>query len=323
MKKFFAIWILLSTSALVIAQKEDKGESQEFVFKGKVYSSQEAFIHAGHRCQQPVLEEYQMEAMEMEVQAWLQETGYALYGGDASLLDDGDPTRRSPRRCRNFNPPTIVIPVAWHIITDGNRGQISNQTIQAQLQVMNDAFQGSGFFFVTDSIERVNNRSWYNMTFGSSAERQCKRALNIDPERVLNVYTGGLGPDDLGWATFPNQLSRNPDLDGVVLLADSFPGGSAAPFNLGQTGTHEVGHWLGLFHTFQGGCRNRDRVADTPAQRSPTSGCPRNRDSCRNKPGKDDVSNYMDYSNDSCMDHFTLCQILRMHEQVGSFRGQL
>ena len=112
--------------------------------------------------------------------------------------------------------------------------------------------------------------------------------------------------------------------DRVVVLYSTFGRNAPlAPFDLGRTGTHEVGHYLGLDHTFaNGGSSPGDQVADTPAEASPAYGCPVGRDTCSSA-GVDPIFNYMDYTDDSCMDEFTSGQTTRMQNQVATYKPSL
>jgi hypothetical protein len=192
--------------------------------------------------------------------------------------------------------------------------------INNQMTVLNNAFAPLGWAFNLVSVDRTTNSSWFTMSPGSTAESQAKNALRRGTADDLNIYTASPGGGLLGWATFPSSYAGNPKRDGVVVLFSSLPGGSAAPYNLGDTGTHEVGHWMGLYHTFQGGCNgNGDFVSDTPAEASPAFGCPVGRNTC-SSPGSDPIRNFMDYTDDSCMNSFTGGQNTRADAQFTTYR---
>ncbi|MDQ4051895.1 MAG: zinc metalloprotease [Actinomycetota bacterium] len=224
--------------------------------------------------------------------------------------------------------PTVTsgtIDVHVHVINQGtgvSNGDVPDQQIQQQIDVLNDSFAPHGWTFRLVSVDRTQNSSWYTAGPGSPAETAMKSALRRGSADDLNVYTSNPGGGLLGWATFPADYEQRPTADGVVLLYSSLPGGAAAPYDLGDTGTHEVGHWMGLYHTFQGGCTKRgDLVADTEPQKSPAFGCPVGLDTCR-KGGVDPIHNFMDYTDDSCMNHFTAGQDQRMDQMFSAYRYQ-
>jgi hypothetical protein len=215
-----------------------------------------------------------------------------------------------------------AIDVYFHIITaqDGT-GSITNQKVRKQIAVLNAAYAATGWSFNLVAIDRTKNDLWFNgLDYGSPEQDAMKAALRQGGSDALNIYTAELGGSLLGWATFPRSYAANPVDDGVVLLWSSLPGGTTKHYNEGDTATHEVGHWMGLFHTFQGGCSDtNDLVADTPAEQSPAFRCPVGRDTCA-APGTDPITNFMDYSYDSCMFELTPGQDARMDQQFSKFR---
>ena len=218
---------------------------------------------------------------------------------------------------------TGQIKVAWHVIYNGSTGNVPQSQIDAQIAYMNSRYSGTGFSFVLASVDRTNNRQWFSMTPGTSRESNAKNTLAIDPLHRFNVYTCAPGQSLLGWATFPWSYAENSKMHGVVIHYASLPGGTLAPYNLGGTLAHEAGHYLGLYHTFQGGCTAPgDQVDDTPYEATSTTGCPSGKDTCP-ATGVDPIHNYMDYSYDACYTEFTPLQITRMQSSVGTYRPNL
>lgn len=213
--------------------------------------------------------------------------------------------------------------VAFHVITGHGEGDVPDSQIQAQIRELNRSYAGTGFRFVLDSVDRTDNPSWFKMGPGTGAEKQAKQDLAIDPAHHLNLYTCRPGHDLLGWAYFPFSAPEDHYIHGVVIHYASLPGGPLAPYNLGGTADHEVGHYLGLFHTFQGGCvAPGDEIDDTPFEASPAFGCPEGRNTCT-QPGDDPIHNYMDYTDDACYTEFTPNQIERMGAIVAAYRPSL
>ena len=195
--------------------------------------------------------------------------------------------------------------VAVRVISfvDGNKYRVTDAQIAAQLDVLNNAYAGLATF-TNASVDLINDRGC-----AARFSDKCKakgRALHPgDGPNVLYFYTANLGNNLLGWATFPWDYTKAPGKDGVAILWSSLPGGSAATYNLGDTATHEVGHWLGLYHTFQGGCCNGsscgDYVTDTEAEQTARYACT-DPATCGDP---DPIHNFMDYTDDACMDSFT------------------
>ncbi len=226
--------------------------------------------------------------------------------------------QRLPFNAQPFSPPRRPEPAPC----SPPLRAIPDSQIYDQISVLNAAFEGTGWSFNLVSIDRTTNATWYTCS-GGACESAMKSALRKGSADDLNIYSNNMGGGLLGWATFPSSYVASPLNDGVVILSASMPGGSAAPYNLGDTATHEVGHWMGLYHTFQGGCTNsNDSVSDTAAEKSAAFGCPTGRDTCATAkyPGADPITNYMDYTDDACMFIFSTGQDLRMDQQFSTYR---
>jgi hypothetical protein len=216
------------------------------------------------------------------------------------------------------------VPVYVHVMRDANgNGDVTDSQISQQIAVLNNSYGGgggsgatdTGFTFYLAGADRYNNTQWHQDLQSASYRSQTR----LGGANALNIWLVDFSY--LGIATFPWDYASNPDIDGIRVQYTSLPGGSATNYNYGETATHEAGHWLGLYHTFQGGCTStNDEVSDTPAQASSTSGCPEGRDSC-SLPGLDPIHNYMDYSYDTCYTMFTSGQSSRMSQMWSAYRA--
>ena len=268
-----------------------------FTLGGVTYNSQHEFVNSGRRCGSHITDE---EIRRAEDEAARMAPRVAVTGG--------------------------VIPVYFHVIRNNSgQGGVSTSQINDQMNVLNSAYASTGWSFTLAGVDTTNNSTWYTASPGSSAEAQMKNALRAGSADDLNLYISNPGGGLLGWATFPSDYASDPKDDGVVLLNGSLPGGNAAPYNLGDTATHEVGHWMGLYHTFQGGCSKNatsggDMVSDTPAEKSAAFGCPVGRNTCTNIAGNDPITNFMDYTDDACMNTFSAGQDARMDTQFTTYR---
>ena len=219
-------------------------------------------------------------------------------------------------------PAGGTIQIAFHVIHDRGLGNVPDEQILEQIRELNHNFLGTGYRFSLASVDRTDDRRWFKVLPGTGDEKHMKQTLAIDPAHRLNVYT--CAPKDLlGWAYLPYSLPEDNTLHGVVVHYGSLPGGYIEFYDLGRTLTHEVGHYLGLFHTFQGGCEEPgDFVADTPAEAVPNYLCPDGLNTC-SSPGEYPIHNYMDYSTDECYTDFTSGQGVRMDALVQLYRPSL
>ncbi|MET8350644.1 MULTISPECIES: zinc metalloprotease [unclassified Micromonospora] len=228
---------------------------------------------------------------------------------------------------------SVTVPTVFHMVSDQPLSAAEtarwNTLIAAQMTVLNDSFAGRTAANASDTPFRFSlvdttwtvNSAWYTVEPGKN-ERDMKKALYTGDSKTLNVYAANIGGGLLGWAYFPKGYNNGRDyIDGVVMLDESMPGGTAGKYSLGDTLTHEVGHWLMLEHTFAHGCSAAgDFVADTPREAAPQFDCPLGADTCT-APGLDPIHNFMDYTQDSCMNMFTVGQADRMSDAWVAFRA--
>jgi hypothetical protein len=292
--------------------------------------------------------------------AYFQSDAFRELGGRCGFRADGAPgeARGGSPDCSSTNTTPAesyepdgaddyVIQVVVHIITNtaGTQGDIPDQSVENQIQILNEDFQaleGSNgelghrasirFELATSDpvgspttgIVRHANDTWFQ------DDGNYWDSTSWDATRYLNIYTNTAG-GFLGYVPFlPQTGPAGTTADRVVILFTAFPGMGGPPYHLGRTVTHEVGHYLGLLHPFAGGCASGtppgcytsgDLICDTPSLETATgSGSCAVTQSC----GTDDpVDNYMNYSDDICMTRFTVEQVRRMRCTLEAYRAGL
>jgi hypothetical protein len=270
-----------------------------------------------------------------EVPKWRLGGDSAVSRSDLAALPARETTRRFvAREVEPTLPDHVYIPVYAHVIKGKHKGErkgLTGKRVRNAIAILNAGYgarQSSAgawtrFRFRLVKVDRTRNEKWYHAYFNNGPDRKMKRKLHRGNAHTLNLYFNGGGPRNnpvLGWSRFPWQYAASPFLDGVSVNVAALPGGRAAGYNLGDTVIHEVGHWLGLLHTFQGGCEEPgDLVADTAPEGEPSFYCQTTRDTC-DAEGLDPVRNFMDYSLDACMNMFTVGQVRRMESAYVKWR---
>ncbi|KAH7339930.1 metalloprotease [Rhizoctonia solani] len=223
----------------------------------------------------------------------------------------------------------VTLKVHWNVIAADKtlkNGYVPKSQIVKNIAATNKHYAKSGIRLKLVSVDYTINPAWFNnMFFNTTEEYEAKTKLRKGGPADVNVYTAGFRSETangtLGYATFPFSYAESPKNDGIVILFSTLPGGSTPKLNQGKTFTHELGHWLGLYHTFQGGCKGPgDQVNDTPPEAEASYGCDYGRDTCPGG-GQDSIHNFMNYSDDACLTEFTPGQFKRLKQQIKLYRG--
>ncbi len=245
-----------------------------------------------------------------------------------------------------YRRAVVNIPIIFHVITgsQGDANDISAARIQAQIDQLNLDFnnlsgstdpvaESAEINFIPAAVDPNGNvlpEPGINRVYGyagtiatNTMNATIKPATIWDRSLYANIWSANLSGGVLGYAQFPSN-STLPGLDpnggsaltdGVVVIPGSIGSltnpGTAAPYNAGRTLTHEIGHWIGLRHIWGDSNCGNDFCADTPESSTSNFGCPtNNQTTCDGN--RDMVENYMDYTDDACMNIFTFDQVNRI-----------
>lgn len=226
---------------------------------------------------------------------------------------------------------TVTIPVVVNVLYRTAAENVSLAQIQSQIDVLNRDFNATNTDFnsyipaeytgikanvgITFTLQAVVRKSTKKTSWRTNDDmkKSTKGGINpTSPSNTLNIWVCTLSNSILGYAQFPGGAAAT---DGVVILNKAFgtTGTAAAPFNLGRTATHEVGHWANLRHIWGDATCGNDQVGDTPPHNTANYGCPAqgHKSTCTGTPNELWM-NYMDYTDDRCMYMFSTGQKDRM-----------
>jgi len=230
--------------------------------------------------------------------------------------------RRLLNKSKDHNYRNVVIDTIVHVVHHDSRGNLRPDDIVAVQKRINKEYNPYGFAFDVKKVTYTNKERWFTARPGDQDDQTMRKKLNEGDSTTLNLYFRLRN----GANTYPWNYKCYPEIDGVSVDYRTIPGGSDLIYNQGKTIVHNIGQWLGLYKVFSYSCDPTlsDEVDDTPVQRLPTEGCPelekssgnrtRYRDTCRDEPGRDNIHNFMDFSDDACRTLFTPGQAERMHD---------
>ena len=257
----------------------------------------------------------------------------------------------------NHSEKTIItIPVVVHVVWNTNSENISDAQIFSQIEILNNDFRRTNVDIINTptvwqdiaadcEIEFCLAQTDQNgiATTGIDRAQTTQTSFGMNGDPVMSVASGGADPWDqdyylniwvcdlgnglLGYASQPSSWP-NPS-DGVVIGYKYFgnTGTAQSPYHKGRTATHEIGHWLNLEHVWGWGSCGNDQVSDTPKQEIENYSCPSfplHPDACSTTNANGDMfMNYMDYTNDACMNLFTTGQKTRMISAINQYRSNL
>jgi len=277
----------------------------------------------------------------------------AVFQHTLGLDSNGDRTR--DRRVV-AELPLLRIPVKFHVVHHNTKGKVPLKNVLLQIDVLNNAFRGKTVdespqdvqdhfqaaygdknvavdakieFFLSGKVNYVNKKEWYQCGESDALYDEIRMGTTIEPTKYMNIFTCH-SDTILGSSVFPDTNMKPTDKRWSMMLSHYTLPGFTADYT-GDTATHEIGHYFGLYHTFYEGsgtkCKSSgdDGIGDTPFEDGQTYGCPIENSCNKGDSSKhsDPVWNFMDYTDDSCMWRFSPKQAVKMHSEIEQYKPTL